>query len=49
MRALNAALRSDESHHGTNLHAVLCLVASEWGLLDVPFQLGNVWVMYPGA
>ncbi len=47
--ATNAALRSDESLHGTDLHAVLCLVESEWALLDFPFQLGNVWVMYPGA
>jgi len=47
--AVNAALRADEALHGTDLHAVLCLVASEWGLLDLPFQLGNVWVMYPGA
>jgi hypothetical protein len=44
-----AALRSDESLHGTDVHAVLCLVESEWALLDSPFQLGNVWVMYPGA
>jgi hypothetical protein len=47
--AVNAALRSDESLHGTDIHAALCLVESEWGLLDFPFQLGNVWVMYPGA
>lgn len=47
--AVNAALRSDESLHGTDIHAVLCLVESDWGLLDFPFQLGNVWVMYPGA
>ncbi len=47
--AVIAALRSDESLHGTDIHAVLCLVESDWGLLDLPFQLGNVWVMYPGA
>jgi hypothetical protein len=44
-----AALRSDQSLHGTDVHAVLCLGESEWNLLDFPFQLGNVWVMYPGA
>jgi len=44
-----AALRADESLHGTDVHAVLCLVDSEWKLLDLPFQVGNVWVMYPGA
>jgi hypothetical protein len=35
--------------HGTDIHAALCLVESEWALLDFPFQVGNVWVMYPGA
>jgi Nuclease-related domain len=44
-----AALRADQSLHGTDVHAVLCLVASEWRLFDAPFQIGNVWVMYPGA
>lgn len=44
-----AALRADASLHGTDVHAVLCLVESEWKLLDLPFQVGNVWVMYPGA
>lgn len=47
--AVNAAVRSDESLHGTDIYAALCLVESEWGLLDFPFQLGNVWVIYPGA
>jgi len=47
--ATNAALRGDESLHGTDINAALCLVASEWALFDFPFQLGNVWVMYPGA
>jgi Nuclease-related domain len=47
--AVNVAMRSDESLHGTDIHAALCLVESDWGLLDFPFQLGNVWVMYPGA
>jgi hypothetical protein len=49
VEAVNAALRSDEALLGTDIHAALCLVESEWGLLDFPFQLGNVWVMYPGA
>ena len=49
VEAVNAAIRPDESLHGTDVHAALCLVESEWGLLDFPFQVGNVWVMYPGA
>jgi hypothetical protein len=49
VEAANAALRADDSLQGTDIHAVLCLVESEWALLDFPFQLGNVWVMYPGA
>jgi hypothetical protein len=47
--AVIAALRSDESHHGTDVHAVLCFTHAGWGLLDLPFQIGNVLVMYPGA
>ena len=47
--AVIAALRSDESLHGTDVHAAVCLVESEWALLDFPFQVGNVWIMYPGA
>jgi Nuclease-related domain len=47
--AVLAATRSDESLHGIDVRAALCLVESEWGLLDFPFQVGNVWVMYPGA
>jgi hypothetical protein len=47
--AVNAALRGDGSLLGTDINAAFCLVASEWALLDFPFQLGNVWVMYPGA
>jgi hypothetical protein len=47
--AVLAAMRSDESLHGIDVTAVLCLVESEWALLDFPFQVGNVWVMYPGA
>jgi len=49
VNAAIAALRADASLHGTDVHAVLCLVESEWKLLDLPFQVGNVWVMYPGA
>ena len=47
--AVIAALRGDQSLHGTDVHAALCLTESEWRLLDLPFQVGNVWVMYPGA
>jgi Nuclease-related domain len=47
--AVLAALRLDDSVQGTSVHEVLCLVESEWGLFDLPFRLGSVWVMYPGA
>ncbi len=47
--AVIAAMRPDESLHGIDVHAALCFVESEWGLLDFPFQIGNVWVIYPGA
>jgi Nuclease-related domain len=47
--AVLAATRSDESLRGTDVNAALCLVESEWGLLDFPFQVGNVWVTCPGA
>ena len=49
MDAVVAALRSDERREPIDIHAALCLVSSEWGLLDMPFQIGNVWVLYPGA
>jgi nuclease-like protein len=49
VEAVVAALRPDESMRGTDVHSVLCFVGAEWGLLDFPFQVGNVWVMYPGA
>jgi hypothetical protein len=47
--AVVAAIRPDESFRGTDVHAVLCFTHAGWGLLDFPFQIGNVWVMYPGA
>ncbi len=48
--AVLAALRTDPSLRGTEVHAALCLVEADWGLLDMPFQIeGNVWVLYPGA
>ena len=28
---------------------MLCLIESEWSLLDFPFQLGTVCFMYPGG
>lgn len=49
VEAVNAAMRRDESLHGTDLNAALCLTESEWGLLDLAFRVGNVWVLYPGA
>ncbi len=48
--AVLAALRADPSLLGTEVHAALCLLESEWELLAMPFQVaGNVWVLYPGA
>ncbi len=44
-----AALKPDPALKGTDVHAALCFMDSEWGLLDFPFQVGNVWVLYAGA
>jgi hypothetical protein len=45
-----AALRLEPKLKGTLVYGALCLVESEWGLLDRPFQIGDaVWVLYPGA
>jgi hypothetical protein len=45
-----AALKLDPQLKGTLVYGALCLVESEWGLLDRPFQIGDaVWVLYPGA
>ena len=49
VEAVVAALRADQTLRGTAIHGVLCFVEAGWSLLDFPFQLGNVWVMYPGA
>jgi hypothetical protein len=44
------ALRLESQLKGTLVYGALCLVESEWGLLDRPFQIGDaVWVLYPGA
>jgi hypothetical protein len=47
--AVVAALRPDPALKGTDVHAALCFVGSEWGLLDAAFQIGNVWVMRRSA
>jgi hypothetical protein len=47
--AVIAALKPDPELKGTDVHAALCFLDSEWALLDFPFQVGFVWVMYPGA
>jgi len=47
--AVIAALRPDPDLKGVEVNAALCFVDSEWGLLDSPFQVGNVWVLYPAA
>jgi hypothetical protein len=44
------ALRLEPQLKGTVVYGALCLVESEWGLLDRPFHIGDaVWVLYPGA
>jgi hypothetical protein len=47
--AVLAALRSDPDLKGVEVHAALCFLDSDWDLLALPFQIGNVWVIYPGA
>ena len=47
--AVIAALKADPTLKGIDVHAALCFLESEWGLLDFPFQVGNVWVLYPRA
>jgi hypothetical protein len=47
--AVLAALKGDPSVKGTDVYGALCFLDSEWGLLDFPFQVGYVWVLYPGA
>jgi hypothetical protein len=47
--AVLAAIKSDPTLKETPVSAALCFIDSEWGLLDFPFQVGCVWVMYPGA
>jgi hypothetical protein len=44
-----AALKGDPAAKGTDVYGALCFVDSEWDLLDFPFQVGYVWVLYPGA
>jgi hypothetical protein len=44
-----AALEGDPAAKGTNVYGALCFVGAEWRLLDFPFQVGTVWVIYPGA
>jgi hypothetical protein len=47
--AVLVALRPDPEAKGIDVHAALCFVESEWRLLDFPFRVGSVWVLYPGA
>jgi hypothetical protein len=48
--AVIAAVRPDPELKGTDVHAVLCFLDPDnWALLDFPFQVSSVWVMYPGA
>jgi|tagenome__1003787_1003787.scaffolds.fasta_scaffold20855203_2 hypothetical protein len=45
VHAVLTALTSDPTLKGTDVHAAICFVESEWGLFDFPFQIGNVWVL----
>lgn len=48
--AVVAALKPAAEFRGIDVHAALCFLGSDWGLLDRPFQVaGNVWVMDPRA
>ena len=49
LTAVKAAVRSDETLAKIDIFGALCFVDSEWGLLDSPFSVGNIWVTYPGA
>jgi hypothetical protein len=44
-----AALRLDPEAKGTDVYGALCFLESEWDLLDFPFRVGTIWVLYPGA
>ena len=46
--AVIAALRGDQSLHGTDVHAALCLTESEWRLLDLPFRSATSGSCIPG-
>src|SRR4051812_12339676 len=43
------ALKPAPAAKGTNVYGALCFTESEWALLDRPFQVGNIWVLYPRA
>lgn len=47
--AVLAALKPDPELKGIDVNAALCFLDAGWGLFDLPFQVGYVWVMYPGA
>ena len=49
VNAVLAALRPDPDLKGIDVHGALCFVDSDWDLLAFPFQVGTIWVMYPGA
>ena len=47
--AVLAALKGDPASKGIYVNGALCFVESDWGLLDSTFQVGNIWVIHPGA
>jgi len=47
--AVIAAVRSDPSLTKVDIFGALCFLDSDWGLMDSPFNVGKVWVTYPGA
>ncbi|MDX6481996.1 MAG: hypothetical protein QOG85_2506 [Gaiellaceae bacterium] len=49
VEAVKAVRNSDPGFQGTDIYAALCLVQWEAGLLDFPFLVSNVSVMYPAA
>jgi hypothetical protein len=49
VEAVLVALRLDPDFASVAVFGALCFLESEWGLLDFPFQVGYVWVLFPGA
>ena len=49
IRAVRIALAEDPAQEHIELHPALCFIDTEWGLLQRPFDVRGVTVVYPGA